>query len=191
MLLRERLAQLCLPAPTLELRLHAADIARRAPPNGELFPTPRSERVGLTRLIERLQARLGRDQIRCVVARHDHRPEHASALCTAEPGMRGWGAHVAAGTAAATPRAGPAPPVWLLDPPEPLPERNARPVLDGRPLSILAGPERIEAGWWDAGLAERDYYIAQTDTGALVWVYRARLPLSAEGSGWYLQGRYG
>jgi len=62
-LLRERLAPLQLPAPTLELSLHAADIARRAPPNTELFPTAASEHEGLTRLIERLQARLGPEQV--------------------------------------------------------------------------------------------------------------------------------
>jgi len=57
-LLRERLARLALPAPTLELRLQADDIVRGTPPHAELFPTPRSEREGLVRLIERLQARL-------------------------------------------------------------------------------------------------------------------------------------
>ena len=49
----------------------------------------------------------------------------------------------------------------------------------------------------DAGLAERDYFIAATAEGALVWVYRARLPLSrapargGSASGWFLQGRFG
>ena len=40
------------------------------------------------------------------------------------------------------------------------PSGRPRPLLDGRPLQLLSGPERIEAGWWDAGLAERDYFIA-------------------------------
>ena len=84
-------------------------------------------------------------------------------------------------------------PVWLLQKPEPLPERQSRPLLEGKPLQLLSGPERIEAGWWDAGLAERDYFIAQADDGALVWIYRARLPLSAseEAQGWFMQGRFG
>ncbi|HEY9068472.1 MAG TPA: DNA polymerase Y family protein, partial [Burkholderiaceae bacterium] len=77
-LLRERLARFALPAPTLELRLHAADIAQRAPPNTELFPTPRSEREGLLRLIERLQARLGHDKVQSLAAVDDHRPEFAT-----------------------------------------------------------------------------------------------------------------
>jgi protein ImuB len=82
--------------------------------------------------------------------------------------------------------------VWLLPKPQALTERQARPLLDGRPLQLLCGPERIEAGWWDAALAERDYFIAQTSDGALVWVYRARLPLSVavDAQGWFLQGRF-
>ena len=83
-------------------------------------------------------------------------------------------------------------PVWLHAVAEPLAERRSRPLLDGRPLSLLSGPERIEAGWWDAELAERDYFIAEAADGALVWIYRARLPLSASGdSGWFLHGRFG
>ena len=83
--------------------------------------------------------------------------------------------------------------MWLLPQPEPLPERQMRPLLDGKPLHLLCGPERIEAGWWDAALAERDYFIAQANDGALVWIYRARLPMSVsdEGQGWFLQGRFG
>ncbi len=87
-LLRERLSQLQLPAPTLDLRLHAEDIARRAAPNTELFPTPAAEHEGLTRLIERLQARLGREQVQRLVPERDHRPEHATAWRTADAQMR-------------------------------------------------------------------------------------------------------
>ena len=84
-------------------------------------------------------------------------------------------------------------PVWMLQQPEPLPERQSRPLLAGEPLQLLSGPERIEAGWWDSALAERDYFIAQAADGALVWIYRARLPLSAaaDAQGWFMQGRFG
>ena len=83
-------------------------------------------------------------------------------------------------------------PVWLLPQPLALPEQQSRPLLDGRPLQLLAGPERIESGWWDGAHAARDYFIAQAHDGALVWVYRARLPLAEPpGQGWYLHGRFG
>ena len=195
-LLREQLARLQLPAPTLELRLHCDDIARRAPPSGELFPTARSEEEGLTRLIERLQARLGAAQVQRLVAAEDHRPEHATGMQPADarivlhPGRPRPVAAVARRTA----QASPAPlmrPVWLLEQVEPLHERNTGPQLDGQPLQLLSGPERIESGWWDAGLAERDYFIAQKADGALVWVYRTRRAPQDAGPGWFLQGRFG
>jgi protein ImuB len=80
-------------------------------------------------------------------------------------------------------------PVWLLRSPQPLPERGAHPLLDGQPLQLVAGPERIEAGWWDGALAARDYFIALADDGALVWVYRERVPKDWE-PGWFLHGRF-
>ena len=208
-LLRERLAQLELAAPTLELRLQCADIARLAPPNTELFPTPRGEREGLTRLIERLQARLGPAQVQRLRAVDDHRPERATevlhagaAVASAAGPVRTTRLHGAAGTPPPSP-AGVEPsgriakpgasirPVWLLTEPEPLQEEAAGPCLAGRPLRLLSGPERIESGWWDGDLAERDYYIAQDARGALVWIYRSRVLFSAPAKGWFLQGRFG
>jgi protein ImuB len=85
-------------------------------------------------------------------------------------------------------------PVWLLPEPLPLAEQRSLPLLEGRPLLLLSGPERIEAGWWDGALAARDYFIAQAVDGSLVWVYRARLPVAEAASpaaGWFLQGRFG
>jgi protein ImuB len=205
-LLRERLAQVQLPAPTLELALQAEDIVKRAAPNSELFPTPQNENEGLTRLIERLQARLGADQVQRLSALEDHRPERASRTDAASAAL-GPVAAVKRAAKRATRPAGPsekrreegdfdAPsrPVWLQPRPEPLKEQRFQPLLDGRALRLLCGPERIETGWWDAGLAERDYFIAEANDGALVWIYRARLPMSASEAGeggWFLHGRFG
>jgi protein ImuB len=83
-------------------------------------------------------------------------------------------------------------PIWLLAQPQPLPERRSRPWLDGGPLQLLAGPERIESGWWDGAPALRDYFVARAADGALVWIYRARLPGADTGAdGWFLHGRFG
>jgi protein ImuB len=187
-LLRERLAQTELHAPTIELRLHADDIHRRPPPNNELFPTARSESEGLTRLIERLQARLGPGQIQRLLPVADHRPERATQVLAHDVSMR-IAAHTPPKPSAGLVLA--VRPVWLLQQAVPLRERASGPLLDGQPLQLLSGPERIESGWWDAALAERDYYIAQLADGALVWVYRARLPMAAPAQGWFLQGRFG
>jgi protein ImuB len=207
-LLRERLARVQLTAPTLELCLQAEDIAKRAPPNVELFATAASEHEGLTRLIERLQARLGAGQVQRLARVEDHRPERASETRAVEvaalaqgksaarqpvEAKRKHGKGMATGKAAAPA----ARPVWLQQP-EPLAEQRSRPLFEGRPLQLLSGPERIEAGWWDCALAGRDYFIAEASDGALVWIYRQRLPLArdagdgvASDSGWFLQGRFG
>ena len=90
-------------------------------------------------------------------------------------------------------------PVWLLPEAQALSGRGALPMIDGHTLHLLAGPERIEAGWWDegdlgqAGLFTRDYSIAQAADGALIWLYRTRLPSepAAHNAGWFLHGRFG
>ena len=79
-------------------------------------------------------------------------------------------------------------PIWLLDPPVVLSERNNRPFWES-PLSLLAGPERIESGWWDDHLMLRDYFIAEDSAHRLLWIFRERL--SQSGVAWYLHGRFG
>jgi protein ImuB len=90
----------------------------------------------------------------------EHRPERA------------WRA-VAAGRAAAA-EAPPGPrPLWLLEPPRRLGEGE---------FVLLAGPERIESGWWDGDDVARDYFIAARGA-SLAWIYRAR-------EGWFLHGLF-
>jgi len=230
LLLRERLAQTRLAVPTLELRLRCRDLVAAAPPNGELFPTRGSEAIGLARLLERLRARLGDAQVLHLEPVADHRPERSSRSVPVQGGKRagavagGVSGVIARESAEPTANAWPSPdlarpleeqvlplhrPVWLLPEPVPLPERDALPWLDGRPLQLVSGPERIEAGWWDGAPAARDYFIAMAHDGSLVWVWRSRLPAPAAGSGegradgadvagrermldtqWMLQGRF-
>ena len=76
---------------------------------------------------------------------------------------------------------------FLLDKPESLPEFDGRPHRRG-PLKLLAGPERIDSGWWDGGEAtgdvRRDYFVACSADTRWLWIYRECL---APG-GWFLQG---
>jgi protein ImuB len=55
----------------------------------------------------------------------------------------------------------------------------------------LAGPERIEGGWWDGHLVQRDYFIAEDESHSLLWVFRERPGGGATRPGWFLQGRFG
>jgi len=182
-LLRERLGRHPLPAPTLELHLRCDELVHAAPPDGELFPTRASAQEGLMRLLERLQARLGPQQVHGLVSVADHRPERSGGQAP-PPAILGAPAQAASHTAPPHLTR----PAWLLPEPRPLPEHRGRPVLDGQPLRLLAGPERIETGWWDGPAAARDYFVAATPAGVLVWIFRARLPSPDEATGWALQG---
>ena len=197
-LLAERLARQALPAPALELGLRCDALAEGGAPNGELFASPAGEREGLARLVERLQARLGAAQVQRLEPVADHRPEHATRCPPADPARLAppWPAALQAAAAQALHSGALAvQPLWLLPQPQALPSGTAAalPLLDGRPLQLLAGPQRLETGWWDAdGPAVRDYFIARTEAGALAWVYRHRLPLAqAAAADWFLQGWFG
>lgn len=74
-------------------------------------------------------------------------------------------------------------PTWLLRKPQPLTLEAGQPCHQGQRLRLIAGPHRLEAGWWSAALPEavegvaaaRDYFIAQSPAAELLWVYRERL----------------
>ncbi|MEK8031442.1 DNA polymerase Y family protein [Ideonella sp. DXS29W] len=194
--LRERLAREPLAAPVLSLSLACDAPVLGPPPNGELFPSQAGQREGLLRLVERLQARLGPEAVQRLAVQADHRPERANARqsFTAPDKTASFTFATPGATPNATLSALPARltrPAWLLAQPQPLMERQARPCLAGQPLHLLAGPERIETGWWDGDLVCRDYFIAQPADGPLLWIYRVR-PAPPQGEpGWFLHGRFG
>jgi protein ImuB len=176
--LRERLAVLGLPAPVHTLRLECERIVTQPGTPGELFPTPAAEAEGIARLVERLQARLGREQVQRLALAADHRPEAAYHV---EPVDR-------PGRGTPMPLPGMPRPLWLLPEPVRLAERGQRPWWRG-PLTLIAGPERIETGWWDGRLVQRDYFIAEGEATGWVWIFRTRT--AADDAGWFLQGRFG
>jgi protein ImuB len=176
-LLRERLNSLVLQAPVEEITLTAEDIGLASIPNQELFPTPQSHAVTLNRLIEKLRARLGHGAVRQIHCLADHRPEKAVLHSVAEQRP------TAPLPTTQAPR-----PTWLLKEPRPLTVRDHRP-FHGSPLALLAGPERIEAGWWDDALVARDYYIAENQLGQLLWIYRER-KAQDQAEAWYLHGLF-
>jgi protein ImuB len=190
MLLRERLGRKALVAPTMDLVLSCSQLVAAPAPNGELFPTRASESEGLTRLLERLRARLGDDQVQRIVPVADHRPERASRtvpLCDPAPA---GACEVPVQPCTREPALPLHRPTWLLAEPLPLAAREWQPLMNGRPLDLLSGPERIETGWWDGDPVARDYYIAQDSSGALVWIYRHRLPTRGGEPVWFLQGLF-
>lgn len=185
--LRERLAREALAAPVLAMDLVCDTPVLGPPPDGELFPSQAGQREGLLRLVERLQARLGPEAVQTLAAWPDHRPERATVCQPAGGTLPG----APAAQAQHPPAARMTRPTWLLAAPRALPERRSRPWLDGRPLHLLAGPERIETGWWDGDPVCRDYFVAQQAGGPLLWVYRLRPPPTDGSPGWFLHGRFG
>jgi len=177
LLARERLATLALPEPVRALALEADDIVPFAGEPLALFAAG-SHAVGdWKKLVERLRARLGAGAVHGIAAAAEHRPEQASRACEIAADTRARRAAAAENSALR--------PFWLLPAPQPLEEISAVPHHGG-PLRLLAGPERIESGWWDGQDVARDYFVAQAPDSALVWVYRER----REPGGWFLHGLF-
>jgi protein ImuB len=169
-LLRERLAQCRLPAAVVALRFRSGVLLPLALRDTGLFEQGRTADPEATaRLLERLRARLGEDAVFGVCPVPEHRPERAWRI--AEPG----GATPLPGH---WPAARPARPLWMLAEPQPLANRDG---------VLVTGPERIESGWWDGHDVRRDYYVALTQGGVRLWIFRERPP----GQGWFLHGVFG
>jgi protein ImuB len=160
-LARERLERTTLATPVEEIVLRADNFVPLGDTQLELIDGGQRRDEGWVGLLDKLRARLGDSAVRQLGLRDDHRPEHA------------W--CIAAGQAAAPDKPFPERPLWLLEP---------------RPLRTLprrlGHPERIEAGWWDGRDESRDYYIARTEDGAQLWLYRN----AAQGD-WYVHGLWG
>lgn len=176
LLARERLGTVTLPEPVRSLALAADDVAPLAGESRVLFGDEHGRPEDWQRLVERLRARLGSSRVHGVRTAEEHRPEYASRTC--EPGPAPDENALRTGSVGLRP-------FWLLAAPRPIEEIGAVPHYDG-PLALVAGPERIESGWWDGDEVARDYFVAQTPAHALVWIYRAR----GAGGGWFLHGLF-
>ncbi|MGD9602698.1 MAG: DNA polymerase Y family protein [Gammaproteobacteria bacterium] len=162
-LCRLRLEQVVLPAPVRGLRLTAHELPAFVPGTRDLFAGRTHELQDWSTLRERLRARLG-DAALCQLQSYpDPRPEQA---CRAVPQLIREPPSLAL----------PPRPAWLL--PTPTPWRDEA-------RQILAGPERIESGWWDGEDVRRDYYVVETRHGQRAWVFR---PAGTTEGPWMLHG---
>ncbi|AKJ27838.1 hypothetical protein AAW51_1147 [Caldimonas brevitalea] len=191
-LLGELLSRVQLDGPVGELSLRADTVEPLAPHSAALAleagaAAPR-DGESLAQLVERLTARLGAERVVRPQLVSDHRPES----------MQHWRA-AATGEAPRPLPAGALPsplPGWLLCCPEPLAVRRDLPQHGGA-LQLLAGPHRVDAGWWEVeagpGAVARDYYIAADQRGSLLWIYRERVSAAADAgaAGWFLHGVFG
>ncbi len=187
-LLAEHLARTPLAAPVCRLRLQASGTEPIATPNTSLLPDARTRGEPLHRWVERVSARLGPQAVLRPHLVADHRPECMVCWTPADetpthrpptlPAFWAWQ------------------PPWLLREPLRLAVRQERPHYQGE-LTLLAGPERLETGWWPQGQGAdevegqtrlRDYYLAESPRAGLLWVFCLR------GTGqpaWFVHGIHG
>jgi protein ImuB len=186
LLLSERLNRHTLERRVERITLAAPQLLRAEEITHSLLLEEDNAAQDMRDLLERLHARLGPEAVQRLHAQADHRPAQASAstaLLEATEPVRAPARKKPKETLP-PPAFGPRP-AWLLDPPRALREVNNAPFHEG-PLKLLSLAERIESGWWDGGNIRRDYFIAQTIDGALLWIFRDH----KQPPGWFLQGYF-
>jgi len=174
---RARLDRTRLRESVCGLRLVSDELPVFTPTRRDLFDARPQQAVTWEALRERLRARLGEHAVHGLALHPDHRPERAWCVQGIDPSRgigssRGVHARDMNGAMSLPPR-----PTWLLARPIPLREHVAR---------ILAGPERIESGWWDGADMRRDYYVIETASHQRAWAFR---PVGDDGpfmlQGWF------
>lgn len=189
-LLAAQLERLVLAEPVHRLELSAGRLRRffacSAPlwTAGEQGGAPAAAQA--PEFLETLLARLGEQAVYGLAEIDEHRPERqqrrvwpsfAAASCEVREGTRTVNSPRKQVGFAAAP-AGVARPLGLFDVPRPLEvQRDASGHVralhhEGRALTLVSGPERIQTGWWDGGEIARDYYVAAAADGARWWIFR-------------------
>jgi protein ImuB len=145
----------------------------------------------LSRLIDRLTARLGQNAVERPRLQESHLPERA----------QGWHTAMGDGALLVRPKLTERP-LRLLEPPEEV--RVVYAVPEGPPAQFIwrrqsykvarhSGPERIAPEWWKdrPGARLRDYYKVEDQAGRRCWLYREGLHEDGRGGGeprWFVHG---
>ncbi|MDO9131512.1 DNA polymerase Y family protein [Hydrogenophaga sp.] len=182
-LLAEHLAHVQLLAPVGDLHLLATDVQPLMERSASLLPDTVRQGETLHLVLERLAARLGPGRVLRPVVLPDHRQEWMCRWQSApEPLPR-----------KPAPDTGMPQPTFVLPEPLRLLVRGNRPIYQGE-LQLLAGPQRVEGGWWDrvdgAGATRnvvRDYWVALSVKAGVLWIFQTRLD---EAPAWYLHGHF-
>ncbi|WP_165311843.1 Y-family DNA polymerase [Vibrio ziniensis] len=150
-----------LSQPVLEMTLKVIRAGEMNPDMTDIFDGEKGRTTALE-LITLLQAKLGQTKVNKPSLSDDPRPEKRCQYISAtEP-------------TTATLRSTELRPSLLLPEPEPLCEV----------VSLIHGPERIVTGWWDNQPITRDYFIAHSEQGRWLWVFRN------QDKQWFLHGQF-
>ena len=166
-----RLERAELPEEVMSISLRADLVMPFEPAGADLFDRRSGLSASRAELIDQLAARLGQEAIRVLTIHDDHRPERAWQSLPPSPGSVGVPPAGRRDACAPTSRR----PLWLLAEPKPVAIAQ---------FELLAGPERIETGWWDGG-ACRDYFVALSRAGAQCWLFCDR-----HREQWHLHGYF-
>jgi protein ImuB len=177
-LVRLRLSATELAAPVERVEI-TAETRRMTPAQlAVLEPPPRRDPAAAAEAIARVKAAYGRESVAVARLEDAHLPESRVRW---EP--------VAAVPEARPPLApdGPLPLLRTLLPvPRPLPDlpRHERESWLGKlgAVEAMHGPDRLEGRWWERP-SERDYFLVETRTGAILWIFQDRA-----GRSWHLHG---
>lgn len=196
-LFRERLAALSNPLdPGFgfdQMRLSVLEAQRLAPAQRGLD----GDRPGgedLSRLIDRLTARLGPEAVLWFEPLGSHIPERASRMAPAAATRsdQAWPERIPGGP--------PLRPLQMFDPPQPV--ETLAEVPDGSPLrfrwrrvlhevALAEGPERIGGEWWRAPDQQtRDYYRVEDREGRRFWLFRQGLYGETDEPRWFVHGLF-
>ena len=176
-LIRERLTAQPFPEAVVALKLSAPRLVAFQELNESWLPTPDIRQEKWQTLIERVASRLGDKSVFSISENSDHRPEYA--WQSDRDRSRKKAARVTSMTQH-KPR-----PLLLLTEPRALVTISGAPQHHGT-LALLAGPERIETGWWDGRPVARDYFVASNPQREVCWIFRDY----RHGKKWYLHGYF-
>lgn len=174
-LAREHLGQAALPATVLAIAIEVQRLHAFADVSSSWLPDPQQQAEGWYQLIDKLSARLGSDNVYRLQAVDDFRPEQAwKPIGPTAP----WKSYKPKDIG--MPR-----PLFLLPVPRKLYLDQGIPLCHGK-VEMVAGPERIESGWWDGRPAFRDYYVGRNMHGETMWLFRELRDPDA----WHLHGYF-
>ena len=185
-LLAEHLAKVQLLAAVGDLELVALEVHALEEKSLTLLPEPQQAGESLALVLERIAARLGPQRVLRPVVLEDHRLEW---MAHWQPAPTPLPRHAA--RCVDIPQ-----PTFVLAEPLRLATRGHRPLYQGL-LHLLAGPHRVEGGWWDRtreGEVEatrnvaRDYWVALSEHAGVLWVYQTRL--ADDEAAWFLHGSF-
>jgi protein ImuB len=189
-LLAEHLAKVDLGAPVGDIALEAVETHHFKDQNLSLLPDANQTGESLALVLERIAARLGPERVLRPRVVEDHRGEWMCQWQPCEQAPPGAQRRTL-GRLVDIPQ-----PTFMLPEPLRLATRGHRPLYQGE-LQLLAGPHRVEGGWWDRMEEEgqastrnvmRDYWVALNEHSGLLWIFQTRL--ADDETAWFLHGHF-